>query len=139
MAVPKMTDFLAMSDPDLLAYCGADASKWAEAFCRIKEARGWSAADINEGLMIGWFANVIEHSQQVRGAAQAPLRQPTEDMLNAARDWSIAKYGRGIGNDAAIGVWQAMLAACGGAAQEATVEALRLEFDFRANTSPDDR
>jgi hypothetical protein len=61
-------DFYTMSDPDLLAYCGADASKWAEAFCRIKEQQGWGLADIDEGLMIGWFANAIEHSYQVRAA-----------------------------------------------------------------------
>lgn len=36
---------------------------------------------------------------------------PTEAMLNAARDWSVKKYGIGIGNDAAIGCWQAMIAA----------------------------
>jgi hypothetical protein len=36
------------------------------------------------------------------------MRNPTEVMLKAARDWSIAKYGKGIGNDAAIGCWQAM-------------------------------
>ena len=55
-------DFYSMSEPDLLTYCGTDASKWAEAFCRIKEAQGWSAADIDEGLMITWFASAIEHS-----------------------------------------------------------------------------
>jgi len=38
-------------------------------------------------------------------------REPTEAMLNAARDWSIAKYGIGIGNDAAVGCWRAMIAA----------------------------
>jgi hypothetical protein len=37
------------------------------------------------------------------------LREPTEAMLIAARDWSYAKYGKPIGNDAAIGCWQAML------------------------------
>lgn len=36
-------------------------------------------------------------------------RKPTEAMLNAARDWSQEKYGKPIGNDAAIGCWQAML------------------------------
>lgn len=41
--------------------------------------------------------------------ALGTMRDPTEKMLNAARDWSIAKYGRGIGNDAAIGCWQAMM------------------------------
>ncbi len=35
-------------------------------------------------------------------------REPTKEMLNAARDWSIKKYGRGIGNDSAIGCWNVM-------------------------------
>jgi hypothetical protein len=36
---------------------------------------------------------------------------PTEEMLNAARDWSREKYGKPIGNEAAIGCWKAMQAA----------------------------
>ena len=58
-----------------------------------------------------------EAKQAVRDAlaksdlAPTPPVQPTEEMLDAARDWSNKKYGRGIGNDAAIGCWQAMLAA----------------------------
>jgi hypothetical protein len=59
-------DFYDMSGPDLLAYCGEDASKWAEAFCKIKEVQGWGATDIDEGLMVGWFANAIEYSWHVR-------------------------------------------------------------------------
>lgn len=39
------------------------------------------------------------------------VTEPTEAMLNAARDWSVSKYGIGIGNDAAIGCWKAMHAA----------------------------
>ena len=37
--------------------------------------------------------------------------EPTPEMDNAARDWSVSKYGRGIGNDAAHGCYSAMLAA----------------------------
>jgi hypothetical protein len=76
-------DFYELSGPDLLAYCGVDASKWAEAFCKIKEAQGWAAADIDEGLMIGWFANAIEHSAQVRsvGVAQAPNRNELTQII----------------------------------------------------------
>ena len=37
--------------------------------------------------------------------------QPTEAMLNAARDWSVKKYGHVIGTEVATGCWQAMLAA----------------------------
>jgi len=36
---------------------------------------------------------------------------PDQAMLDAARDWSYKKYGRPIGNDAAIGCWQSMLTA----------------------------
>jgi hypothetical protein len=42
--------------------------------------------------------------------AQTPS-QPTEAMLNAARDWSRKKYGTPIGDDAATGCWLAMHAA----------------------------
>lgn len=38
----------------------------------------------------------------------AKQHEPTEAMLTAARDWSAAKYGKPIGNDAAKGCWQAM-------------------------------
>lgn len=43
----------------------------------------------------------------LREAAEI-VRDPTEAMLIAARDWSKAKYGTPIGNDAAAGCWQAM-------------------------------
>jgi hypothetical protein len=40
---------------------------------------------------------------------QTVPRTPTENMLIAARDWSYEKYGKPIGNDAAIGCYKAML------------------------------
>ena len=39
---------------------------------------------------------------------QAAAREPTGDMLIAARDWSARYIGSPIGNKAAIGCWQAM-------------------------------
>jgi len=48
--------------------------------------------------------------QVPEGMAIVPV-EPTEAMLIAARDWSYKKYGKPIGNDAAQGCWQAMLAA----------------------------
>lgn len=53
-----------------------------------------------------------EHIQMKLGAARAAitaLRTPSEAMLIAARDWSYAKYGKPIGDDAAMGCWQAMI------------------------------
>lgn len=42
--------------------------------------------------------------------ARVPV-EPTEAMLDAARDWSLKKYGKAIGSDAARGCWDAMLRA----------------------------
>jgi hypothetical protein len=50
-----------------------------------------------------------------------PTREPTDAMLTAARDWSYAKYGQPIGNDAATGCWQAMFDAALTAGEQPTV------------------
>jgi hypothetical protein len=39
----------------------------------------------------------------------AAMREPTEAMHHSARDWSAAKYGKPIGNDASLGCWQSMI------------------------------
>jgi len=44
------------------------------------------------------------------GYAVVP-REPTEAMHDAARDWSISKYGQGIGRDASLGCYRAMVRA----------------------------
>jgi hypothetical protein len=36
-----------------------DAQIWAKYFIEIKEKNDWSIQDIDEGLMIGWFANAM--------------------------------------------------------------------------------
>ena len=51
-----------MTGPELLAACRDDARKWADAFCEIiSDGRA-----IDEEMMIGWFANAIEHSYDIR-------------------------------------------------------------------------
>ncbi len=52
-----------MSDAKLLNYMGDDAQKWAQEFCKITKQKNLK---IDEDLMIGWFANAIEHSADVR-------------------------------------------------------------------------
>lgn len=56
-------DYTDLDAPSLLNECKDDASKWAAAFCQHAKAHG---LDIDEGWMIGWFANAIEHSHDVR-------------------------------------------------------------------------
>ncbi|HYJ44061.1 MAG TPA: hypothetical protein VEW06_06355 [Xanthobacteraceae bacterium] len=52
-----------MTDGELLAYMGDDAAKWAAEFCKIARDHGHN---IDEGWMIAWFANAIEHSSDIR-------------------------------------------------------------------------
>jgi len=51
----------------------------------------------------------LERAARAARAAIEAMREPTDGMLNAARDWSIAKNGMGVGNDQASGCWQAMI------------------------------
>ena len=44
------------------------------------------------------------------GSVVAPM-EPTEEMLIAARDWSLKKYGISVGDDGAKGCYAAMIAA----------------------------
>ena len=36
-----------------------DAKVWADEFVKTKNNMGWTIDDIDEGLMIGWFANAM--------------------------------------------------------------------------------
>lgn len=58
-------NYAAMLPGDMLAALGDDAMKWAEAFCQI------NGGDV--GLMVGWFANAIEHSTDVRAGRQVTV------------------------------------------------------------------
>lgn len=59
---PVNIDYTAMSGPQMLAACRDDASKWADAFMQHVAKHGTPDRD----MMIGWFANAIEHSHDVR-------------------------------------------------------------------------
>ena len=53
-------DYQSMTEPELLQACGTDAARWAAAFQqKIVDA----GKPIDEGLMIGWFANAIERAR----------------------------------------------------------------------------
>jgi len=59
-----MIDYTTMTGPEMLHACRDDAAKWAAAFCQHAKKLGHE--NIDEGWMIGWFANAIEHSHDVR-------------------------------------------------------------------------
>ena len=70
----QMTDYTALDGPALLNALGDDASKWAAAFRQTATKLGYS--DMDEGWLIGWFANAIEHSWEIR------IRRDTERLAN---------------------------------------------------------
>lgn len=77
-------DYVAMTGPELLTALGDNGYAWAEAFCQIKKARGWTLDEIDEGLMVAWFANAIEGATQVRQArAEAALRGVTSPVVQS--------------------------------------------------------
>jgi hypothetical protein len=51
--------YAAMEAGDFLQALGDDAQKWSDAFAE-------QYPEIDRGVMIGWFANAIEHSSDVR-------------------------------------------------------------------------
>jgi hypothetical protein len=90
-------------DPDGYAYVDASSGTgwgvyWLEVMAPLASAVLTSDAPA--------FA-AAEARGRIAGMREA--REPTEAMLNAARDWFIKKYGLGVGNDGATGCWQAML------------------------------
>ena len=78
-AQPNEVDYTFMTGPDLLTALGDDASRWAAAFCQHAKRLGHT--DIDEGWMIGWFANAIEHSSDVRRWRGKPQTQPLADRF----------------------------------------------------------
>lgn len=89
-------DFYAISESELCEYCGADARRWAEAFCQIKARQGWSAEDIDAGLMICWFASAIETASVLRLAASRPAAQVADREAVAWPESPIAIAQRGF-------------------------------------------
>lgn len=63
-------ELLALSDSELLKYCRDDASRWAAAFSAVKSAQDWGPNDIDESLMLTWFANAIEQATSYRLSAR---------------------------------------------------------------------
>lgn len=66
-------DFTAMKSYEILGACGDDASLWAAAFCQTAKKLG---QEIDEGWMIGWFANAIEGSWDKRTRRAEPPTRP---------------------------------------------------------------
>jgi hypothetical protein len=48
-----------MNDYDMKIHSNPDAQAWAKFFIQTKEKASWQIEDIDESLMLGWFANAM--------------------------------------------------------------------------------
>lgn len=55
------------TDAEILNTMGTDAAKWAAEFVHLRKTR-----DMDEGAMIGWFANAIEAGRAAGMKATCP-------------------------------------------------------------------
>lgn len=70
------------SNSELLSRLSDRADAWAAEFRKIAIGLGYS--DMDEGWLIGWFANAIENSSQVRRWRAAPdWDKITRSVINA--------------------------------------------------------
>jgi hypothetical protein len=65
-----------------------DVRAWAEAFVKHKERLGWKVEDIDEGLMLGWFANFIDGGDPPK-VTYDKMKQSAETLESEEED----KYG----------------------------------------------
>jgi hypothetical protein len=68
---PADTDYASMDGPALHEACGDNAANWAAAFNQHAIKLGYSKMD--EGWLVGWFANAIERAHDVRTGAGASV------------------------------------------------------------------
>lgn len=59
-----------------------------------------------------WEAWQAAKAQAVPEGVVLVPKEPTQEMLDSARDWSTKKYGKAVGNDGAYGCYRAMVSSC---------------------------
>jgi len=74
-------DYTKLDDLGLLAACGDNADKWAEACAQHAEKQ--ERPKIDQHWLMGWFANAIEHCTVVRSKGEVRSVEP---------DWERTTY-----------------------------------------------
>lgn len=77
------------------------------------DAAGWckDTGQALENAVSAWNRRAAPaQGDAVPDGWQLVPKEPTQEMHNAARDWSVAKYGIGVGIDGSDGCYRAMLA-----------------------------
>ena len=83
-----------MTDYDRTIHDSPDASRWAKFFMETLEENSWTMDDIDEGLMIGWFANAMEAMRSHHSPVylQGTVPGLVSDALRFAQEAHIDRY-----------------------------------------------
>jgi hypothetical protein len=82
-------DYTLMESGPMVCACGDSGARWARAFVQHMAKQG--QPNIDEGLMIAWFANIIETSYSVR------TERAVTELVDSIK--------RGTANDQTDGEW----------------------------------
>ena len=84
-----------MSNYDIKIHSNPDAQAWAKFFIHTKEEKNWQIKDIDESLMLAWFANAMmamhDHLKSQRTWVGLPEERIKEIWLNGkdhGDDWT---------------------------------------------------
>ena len=72
------------------------------------EARDFKDFEYEQYINGAWYAWQAKAQAVPEGFILVP-KEPTQAMLDSARDWSTKKYGKAVGNDGASGCYKAMI------------------------------
>ena len=64
-----------------------DAKAWAEFFIKCKFENKWTIDNIDEGLMISWFANAMMAEHDHIHQTKIVLDKPAPDLREAVKAW----------------------------------------------------
>ena len=79
-----------MSDYDMKIHSNSDAQAWATFFIQTKEKASWQIEDIDESLMVAWFANAMMAMHDHLESQRTWVDLTDEEMLecNMDGDWT---------------------------------------------------
>jgi len=72
-----------MSDYDMKIHSNPGAQAWAKFFIHTKEKANWQIEDIDESLMLAWFANAMMAMHDYLKSQRTWVGLASEDRLTA--------------------------------------------------------
>ncbi len=83
-----------MSNYELTIHSNPDAQAWAKFFIHTKEKANWQLEDIDEALMLAWFANAMMAMYDYLKSQRTWVGLTDEEQQQAYDQWQ--NYGWGV-------------------------------------------